>query len=615
MKKSVAIQTIAFCVCSLTLLGEVSFPNPDFEVDADNDKTPDEWLIPKSTKVTLVTNKVASGSRAARFDNGYVLLNCNMSEKNLPGLKLSFSLKAAGENGAKLGVLVGYLRNIKSKDKFCYSRLMWDRLLKNEYENLKFKLRFPKDSIGERIWIGVYRSNKKGTIWLDNFKITSSREKMMTKEQTKKFGALKAITHEWGNLAKWIDKTSKMFPENTEIKELRKQVDVVLERCAKDDLTLLDEKATLWKQLAGLNKKFHKLYCRLLSMKYKGDLRLTLPKEIYGVPGVETSIYFDNAVLTPTPNAYSFKIKPEIGTTSQRRWSIIPKEKQVGKHKMEMSVAGKNKGAPSYKSEFTLKIAPQDAGKEKKLTLLVIGDSLTAATQYSRELARLLSQKGNPEWKMLGTNKKGNGVAHEGYGGWQWKTFITPGKHSHGVSPFIFKNKQGESELNINRYFQEKCDGAMPNVITILLGINDCFELQRMVDKTEAVQAGIDNIIKNADVLVGALREAAPDALIGICLTTPPNISDMAFFTNYKGAYHRYPWKQIQHAFVRRQLKHFGNREKENIFIIPTELNIDSVKGFPGNANAVHPNKTGYNQIAATIYCWLKWQLYEKHSF
>ena len=134
---------------------------------------------------------------------------------------------------------------------------------------------------------------------------------------------------------------------------------------------------------------------------------------------------------------------------------------------------------------------------------------------------------------------------------------------------------------------------------------------QKKVDKPDTVQAGIDGEMKNADVLIRALRKAAPKAILGICLTTPSNVSEKAFLSNYKGTYHRYPWKQVQHAFVRRQLQHFGNREKENIYIIPTALNIDCVKGYPGNVNAVHPNKTGYNQIAATIYCWLKWQLYE----
>jgi lysophospholipase L1-like esterase len=143
-----------------------------------------------------------------------------------------------------------------------------------------------------------------------------------------------------------------------------------------------------------------------------------------------------------------------------------------------------------------------------------------------------------------------------------------------------------------------------------MLGINDCFGLQRKLKSPKAVDKGMDNVFKNAEILIAALREAAPKAIIGICLTTPPNARESAFFANYKGNYHRWTWKQIQHRFVQRQLKHFGNRENEKIYVIPTELNIDNLDGYPEN-NGVHPNKKGYDQIGSTIYCWLKWQLHQ----
>ena len=64
----------------------------------------------------------------------------------------------------------------------------------------------------------------------------------------------------------------------------------------------------------------------------------------------------------------------------------------------------------------------------------------------------------------------------------------------------------------------------------------------------------------------------------------------------------------MQHRLVQRQLEHFGKREKERIFIVPTELNLDPVDGYPDN-NGVHPNGAGYKQIGDSIYAWLKWRL------
>ena len=72
--------------------------------------------------------------------------------------------------------------------------------------------------------------------------------------------------------------------------------------------------------------------------------------------------------------------------------------------------------------------SPGYAAADRELTLLTVGDSLTHATLYPNEWARLLSLPGNPKWTMLGTHKPAGAlptVAHEGYGGWAWATFLT----------------------------------------------------------------------------------------------------------------------------------------------------------------------------------------------
>ena len=57
-------------------------------------------------------------------------------------------------------------------------------------------------------------------------------------------------------------------------------------------------------------------------------------------------------------------------------------------------------------------------GKGKDMTLLIVGDSLTHASAYPNEIARLLALPGNPRWTMIGTHKPAGvaaGVVHEGY--------------------------------------------------------------------------------------------------------------------------------------------------------------------------------------------------------
>ena len=345
-----------------------------------------------------------------------------------------------------------------------------------------------------------------------------------------------------------------------------------------------------------------------------GSLKLTLPPEIYAVPGVETSIYYDNIVLTESPESYRFTMTCDIGQAEENRWAVIPEVADVGDHQLTVTVSDNN-GAELGQSATTLRVVPRDAGAGRAIRLLIVGDSLTHATIYSNEIARLLSLPGNPSWQMLGTHKPSRaaeGVAHEGYGGWTWARFAShyepnpDGTYRKRSSPFVYLDAGEKPVLDLNRYFDEECNGERPDFVTFLLGINDCFSADP--DDPAATDARIDAMLVRADMLLTAFRKAAPNAALGICLTTPPNSRQEAFQANYGDRYRRWGWKRIQHRLVQRQIERFQNREKECLFLVPTQLNLDPVNGYPPN-NGVHPNETGYKQIGASIYAWLKARL------
>jgi lysophospholipase L1-like esterase len=343
-------------------------------------------------------------------------------------------------------------------------------------------------------------------------------------------------------------------------------------------------------------------------------LRLTLPRTMFAVPGVEMGFYFDNIVLTKTPENYRFEVKCSIGQTRKRSWRVTPTDSDVGEHNLQITVTGANKKRLAS-ATTTLRVVPSNAGAGKNVSLLIVGDSLTHATFYPNEVARLLSRPGNPQWKMLGTHKPksaADNVAHEGYGGWTWQRFAShyepkpDGTYRKRSSPFVYLGDNGKTVLDIDRYFREECGGKLPNFVVFMLGINDCFSVPP--DDPKAIDARIDAVFKQADVLLSAFRKAAPQAEIGICLTTPPNSREAAFQANYKDRYRRWGWKRIQHRLVQRQIKRFSKQEAARVFVIPTQLNLDPIDGYPEN-NGVHPNKAGYEQIGASIYAWLKSRL------
>ena len=346
--------------------------------------------------------------------------------------------------------------------------------------------------------------------------------------------------------------------------------------------------------------------------------RLTIPREFYAVPGVPMSIYYDNLVLDRNSNSYRFDVRCDIGSRQERRWSVTPSADDIGSHLVTVAVSDRS-GKRIAAASTTLRVVPADAGTGRGIRLLIVGDSLTHATQYPNEVARLLSRPSNPRWLMLGTHRPksaARGVAHEGYGGWTWRRFVSyydetpPRDNRKHRSPFVYL-VDGKPELDVRRYVKEACENKPPDFIVFLLGINDCFAAGSNPGDRDSVDHRIDAMLSQADILLKAFREAAPSAEIGICLTTPPNAREAAFEANYKGRYTRWGWKQVQHRLVQRELEHFSPQRRQKIFIVPTELNLDPLNGYPDD-NAVHPNATGYKQIGTTIYAWLKWRLDEQ---
>lgn len=354
--------------------------------------------------------------------------------------------------------------------------------------------------------------------------------------------------------------------------------------------------------------------CFLAALARAADLQLTLPPVVYATPEVPISIYHDNIVLTETPESYRFDFTCKLGKNEARRWTLTPADADVGDHPLAITVKDTT-GKVLAQGKTTLHISPRKSASAQPLRILIVGDSLTNASVYPNEIARLLALPGNPKFTLLGTHKPAGaqpGVAHEGYGGWRWADFLTKfAPQAAGVtagplarkatSPFIFPSADGKTGVfDLPRYFKEHCENQPPDIVTFLLGINDCFGADPNNPDTK-----INEVLDNADKLLAAFHKAAPNARLAVGLTTPPNARQEGFTANYKDKYPRWGWKRIQHRLVQLMLKRLSGREKEGIFIVPTELNLDPVDGYPNN-NGVHPNPTGYAQIGDSFYAWMK---------
>lgn len=368
------------------------------------------------------------------------------------------------------------------------------------------------------------------------------------------------------------------------------------------------------------------------NMAIPGPPRLILPPIIHALPGIETNVYFENASLLLDPRSVAPDVSCSKGAQQNSRWTWAPKEEDLGVHALMLELRDAE-NAVTARAYSVVSVHPRKP-VEKSLSpasLLIIGDSLTAASIYPGRVLELAKEDAWP-LRLIGTRGPGaeegkelGEVRHEGYGGWTAERFAThaKGKARSGgptkecASPFLYVEGEGpQAKLDFSRYYAEFNDGKAPDFVTILLGCNDTF---RGTD--ENIEELIGNFVKHTETLLAEIRKAGPDTRIGLLLPMPPAASQDAFGANYGSGQTRWQYLRNRHRVVERMMEHFSGREGEGIDLVPAHLNLDPVHGFPSarqaahahnpteierQNNGVHPSPAGYRQLGDALYAWLR---------
>ncbi|QDU07231.1 SGNH/GDSL hydrolase family protein [Gimesia aquarii] len=354
------------------------------------------------------------------------------------------------------------------------------------------------------------------------------------------------------------------------------------------------------------------------------SLRLILPPIIYAVPSIETNVYFDNVCLVVNPANYVFDVHCNRGHLQDDRWTYTPVEKEVGDYAFELNILDQNNQIiASQKSK--LRVVPQSAGKEKPVSLLMIGDSLTHNSIYPQHVLELSKKFQGPSLKFVGSHNPKNDpeVKHEGYGGWTAFRFAThfketarTGNYRERGSPFLYADESGKPKLDFPRYCKEFNDGKAPDVVTIFLGPNDVYSAT-----DETIKEKTDTMLTNLDILVKMIQSYSNQTKIGLMLPVPPAATQNAFGTTNGRRQTRWQYKRNQQYVVEQISKIYQNKQNQQIYVVPTNLNLDCAHNYPAreeplNArnsekilrqnNAVHPATNGYLQIGDTVFSWLK---------
>ena len=355
------------------------------------------------------------------------------------------------------------------------------------------------------------------------------------------------------------------------------------------------------------------------------DVKLLIPAKIYAVPGVETNVYFQNVVTVVNPANYVFDVDCDKGRNDLKRWRFTPNEKDIGRWPWKIRVV--NESGTVAEAEAELVVVPADAGKGRKLSLLMVGASQTAAGHYANRVTELMKQPGNPEFTSLGTRGRGPGH-HEGYGGWRWGSFLTrwgytgknkmDGMHPNRPvgfnSPFLFPDPAdpGKGVFDLEHYFRLHNQGKAPDAVSFQLGLNDFF----LADDTTIATVTAESL-KNMEQLIARFRQLKPAPEIFVFQHIPGAGQD-GFGKSYSCGRTSFQYRKNLDYYNRALLK--KSRELK-FHIVPMYINLDTENNYPLleqtvngenpqkvmiQNNGVHPAKPGYYQMGDTLYCVLK---------
>ncbi|MCY7327475.1 MAG: putative metal-binding motif-containing protein, partial [Saprospiraceae bacterium] len=341
------------------------------------------------------------------------------------------------------------------------------------------------------------------------------------------------------------------------------------------------------------------------------DIFLALPPYIYMVEGQDFELYFRNLILSKHPQDYVFSVNtPLNGVNSGQKWVFTPAANNIGE--LPLSVTVKSNGGQMLASGTAIvrispATAPPDISPKK---LILFGHSFFDQGYLPKYLYDRTHQPGNPPITFHGKKMSwANALArHEGYGGRPARWFF-----EDWSSPIRYGDK-----VNLRKYFDEVISpGGRPDWLIYHLDINEFCGYSSLPGTT---LPEIDDFIINywnQYRLIDSIHVAAPNTKIAICLSPMPNAREGTFQITFGGnpvLSNRWRWQKIISRLLFKNMERYGNREEENIFLIPEQLDLDDFADYePGDA--IHPDPPdqninthcGYMEIAKSIYAWIRW--------
>lgn len=156
-------------------------------------------------------------------------------------------------------------------------------------------------------------------------------------------------------------------------------------------------------------------------------IRVILPQKYDLVVGDTFQLFYRGIVEAAYPFCFDILAVCEKGKNFPRYFEFLPEE--AGNYKLTISVYSHDKKLLGQGETMLCAVDPKEP--EEPLHILCVGASITAGGQWPGEAhRRLTSSAGKPlglglrNISFIGTCEK-DGVRFEGYGGWQWDSYLS----------------------------------------------------------------------------------------------------------------------------------------------------------------------------------------------
>jgi lysophospholipase L1-like esterase len=343
-----------------------------------------------------------------------------------------------------------------------------------------------------------------------------------------------------------------------------------------------------------------------------GAPSLVLPPTVYFTQGREGAIYFDN-LLPEAASEYLFDVTagPSTAVQQNERVKLSPSG-AIASTATTIKVYEKRSGVEVATGSTNVVAAALAAGTGSTPKCIFIGDSLTNAAIYTGELLNIATPDA---LKVALYGTRGTGLnLHEGRGGWTIANYTSNFSDGSGANPFW---NTGTGAVDFPNYLTANAI-PVPDWVFVMLGINDVFNAASDVEAVSLAQAAFVKL----DTLIASIKAAGASVKVAVMTPTPPSAEQDAFGASYGVAQSRWRFKRNVVLWAKELIARYSGQTASRIYIVPTHVNLDTVNNMsraaaaPVNSrstvqvarqnNGVHPATEGYNQIADTVWAFLK---------